>query len=114
MSAVHLPEQLEELSTNRSFVLESLNSTKLFSELWISATIRRRRIWSTDLKVTVFHTWLFGSARYRNTMGVRYSESTTGKSDLFSCKKTAMGGICSISSVRTVGSAAVKNQKRIV
>ena len=34
----YVPEQLEEPSTNRSFVLESLNSTKLLSELWISAT----------------------------------------------------------------------------
>ena len=43
--------------------------------------------------------------------GMRHSESTTGKSDLFSCRKMARGGICSISSVRTVGSAAIKKKK---
>lgn len=44
-------------------------------------------------------------------MGLRHSESTTGKSDLFSYRKMARAGICSISSVRTVGSAAIKKKK---
>jgi len=44
-------------------------------------------------------------------MGMRHSESTTGKSDLFSYRKMARGGICSISSVCTVGSAAIKKKK---
>lgn len=108
MRAIYLPMWLKKLGTKGPFILESLNSKKLFSELWISAKIRRKRICYKDLKVIIFHTWLFGSARHRTTMGMRCSESTTGKSDLFSCRKMAIGGICSSSSARTVGSAAIK------
>lgn len=41
-------------------------------------------------------------------MGIRYSEKAAGKFGLLSCRKMAMGGICSISSVRTVGSGGKK------
>lgn len=37
-------------------------------------------------------------------MGIRYSKNAVGNFGRLSCRKMAMGGICSISSVRTVGS----------
>lgn len=43
-------------------------------------------------------------------MGIRYSEKAVGKFGLLPCRKMAMGGICSISSVRTVGSGDLKNE----
>lgn len=115
MRAIYLPMWLKKLGTKGPFIPESLNSKQLFPELRTSAEIRRKRICYDDLKVIIFHTWLFGSARHRTTMGMRCSESTTGKSDLFSCRKMAIGGICSSSSARTVGSAAMKKwDKRII
>lgn len=38
-------------------------------------------------------------------MGIRYSKNAVGNFGRLSCKKIAIGGICSISSVRTVGSS---------
>ena len=49
-------------------------------------------------------TWLFGSVRYRTTMGTKYLEKAAGKLGRLSCKNMAMLGTCSISSARTVGS----------
>lgn len=54
----------------------------------------------SDLKPT----WLFGSVRYRTTMGTKYLEKAAGKLGRLSCKNMAMLGTCSISSARTVGS----------
>lgn len=49
-------------------------------------------------------TWLFGSVRYRTTIGTKYLEKAAGKLGRLSCKNMAMLGTCSISSARTVGS----------
>lgn len=49
-------------------------------------------------------TWLFGSVRYRTTMGTKYLEKAAGKFGRLSCKNMAILGTCSISSDRTVGS----------
>lgn len=49
-------------------------------------------------------TWLFGSMRYRTTIGTKYLEKAAGKLGRLSCKNMAILGTCSISSARTVGS----------
>lgn len=57
-----------------------------------------------QLLLSVFPTWLLISVRYLTTMGIRYSKNAVGNFGRLSCRKMAIGGICSISSVRTVGS----------
>jgi len=44
-------------------------------------------------------------------MGIRYSKNAAGNLGRLSCRKMAIGGICSISSVRTVGSSNKKKVK---
>lgn len=55
-------------------------------------------------------TWLFGSVRYRTTIGTRYLEKAAGKLGRLSCKNMAMLGTCSISSARTVGSEWMQHE----
>lgn len=85
-----------EISTKVEFPLISSSGPSIY---WTTQNFPR-----IQLQFSVFPTWLFTSVRYLTTMGIRYSKNAVGNFGRLSCRKMAIGGICSISSVRTVGS----------
>lgn len=81
------PLWLKKLGTNRAFVLESLNSKKLCSELWTSAKITDKENLLRGLKVVIFHAWLLGSTGHLTTRGMRYWAAPPEKPGLLLAEK---------------------------